>query len=73
MTKLTNDQKDQVRTLVESFRDAAANDIANWDRGRIPQEIVDNFVKYDTWIKLDDAEQAREGKRNPFDHGPGRR
>jgi hypothetical protein len=61
MDKMTDEQQDDVRTLVKSFRDAALRKIeaAKNCRGGPPkQEVVDAFVKYDTWLKLDDQQRS---------------
>lgn len=64
MTGLTKKQKNQARELVEMFRDAAFRDLDN-DRGGPSLEQVETFVKLDTWLKLDEAEQARKAMTKP--------
>ena len=63
MSDLTDAQRKKVRTLVESFRDAALKKIeaAEQCRGGGPsREDVDAFVRYDTWLKLDKPSKAEK-------------
>jgi hypothetical protein len=50
----------EIRGLVEYFRDAARREIDGARGGQALQDATDNFVRYDTWLKLDDAEKARK-------------
>ena len=70
MAEMTEDQKKEMRSLVESFRDASLRNLKNWPKG--PQGQVDtygvgeelkDFVAYDTWLKLDAAEQAKKARK----------
>ena len=75
MADITNAQKDKVRALAEEFRDAALRNIEDAEgmRGGGPDVAdVQAFVAFDTWIKLDEAEQEKKGFRQPR-FTPGRR
>lgn len=71
MADLSKEQKNLARELVEEFRDAAFKQM-DTDRGLPSAEDVQTFVALDTWIKLDDAEQEKNGWRKPR-FIPGRR
>jgi hypothetical protein len=76
MTEMSKEQHDKVRGLIEKFRDATLQDI-EWrstqqGHAGVSYGDVEKFIAFDTWLKLDDAEQAKKAPlQSPFNHGPG--
>jgi len=62
MADMTEERQDKMRAIVEAFRDAAVKNLEERTSqsgldGVAPMDVQE-FVAYDTWLKLDKQEQS---------------